>query len=160
MMKKQMNMRSSRGFIRILMKRLLVLILILSLSIFALEIKNNAYERKEEIAKNDIFHQIYDKNGVKIKIKIDKNNCKNIYFYFDNKTDKNLCCFASVECEDKCILQSSSIEIPKFCENYSVELFGAWRENDIYINGILINIQPFDKSSFKEIHRETFEILK
>lgn len=61
MMKKQMNMRSSRGFIRILMKRLLVLILILSLSIFALEIKNNAYERKEEIAKNDIFHQIYDK---------------------------------------------------------------------------------------------------
>ena len=138
----------------------MALILILSLSLFTLGIKNDACERKEEIDENAVFHQAYDENGVTIKMKIDKSDWKNICFYFDNETDRALCCFASVECEDKCILQTSLMDIPEFCENYGVELFGAWRESDIYIDGILLNIQLFDKSSYKEVHRITFKISK
>lgn len=98
---------------------------------------------------------IYDENGVTIKIKVDRKDNKNICFYFDN----DLCCFASVEYEGKCILQSSLMEIPAFCENHSVELFGAWRENNVYVNGVVLHIQLLDDTSFKEICREAFEFL-
>lgn len=51
------------------------------------------------------------------------------------------------------------MEIPAFCKNHSVELFGAWRDNNIYVNGIVLHIKLLDSTSFKEIYRETFELL-
>lgn len=140
-------------------KQVLFLIIILSVSLCALGIKNQAFDTSEINSDNINSYLIYNGNGVTIKIKVDQKDNKNICFYFDNETDNDLCCFASVEYEDKCIQQSSLMEIPAFCEYYSVELFGAWRENNIYLNGIVLHIQLLDSTSFKEIYRETFELL-
>lgn len=83
--------------------------------------------------------------------------CKDTLFIKGVLND--LCCFVSAEYKDECILQSSLMEIPAFCKNHSVELFGAWRDNNIYVNGIVLHIKLLDSTSFKEIYRETFELL-
>lgn len=140
-------------------KQVLFLIIILSVSLFALGIKNQALDTTEPNRDNINSYLIYGENGLTIKIKVDQKDNKNICFYFDNKTDNDLCCFVSDEYKDECILQSSLMEIPAFCEDYSVELFGAWRENNLYVNGVVLHIQLLDSTSFKEIYRETFELL-
>lgn len=140
-------------------KQVLFLVIILSVLLFALGIKNQALDATEPNRDNINSYLIYGENGVTIKIKVDRKDNKNICLYFDNKTDNDLCCFASVEYEDKCILQSSLMEIPALCENHSVELFGAWRENNIYVDGVVLHIQLFDSTSFKEIYGGTFELF-
>lgn len=140
-------------------KQVLFLIIILSVLLFALGIKNQALDTTEPNRDNINLYLIYGENGVTIKIKVDQKDNKNICFYFDNETDNDLCCFVFAEYKDECILQSSLMEIPAFCENHSVELFGAWRDNNIYVNGIVLHIKLLDSTSFKEIYRETFELL-
>lgn len=137
-----------------------ILVLLLALSLYALGQKNGVYDEKEKIDEEISLLQLYNENGLTINVDIDKNNNKNIRFYFDNKTNRDFSCLASVECGNECILESSMMDIPAHCEDYGIDLFGAWRENWTYVNGVVFHIQLFDKYSFEKINSGTNEFLK
>ncbi len=141
-------------------ERMFILVLLLAVSFYAWELKNGVYDTKEKIDKGKSLTLLYSENGLTINVDIDKNNNKNIRFYFDNKTNRDFSCLASVECGNECILESSMMDIPAYCEDYGIDLFGAWRENWTYVNGVVFHIQLFDKHSFEKIYSGSNEFIK